>query len=87
MLNGAVKQVRLAKWPKVCTCKIQTAVRVLSEDSRYNAVTSQLLGDNPRLLDEWQMAPVLWDAVRFEVDKRSERGCLFSQARPFLKTA
>ncbi len=33
-----------------------------------------LLGDNPRLLDEWQMAPVLWDAVRFEVDKRSERG-------------
>lgn len=33
-----------------------------------------LLGDNPRLLDEWQMAPVLWDTVRFEVDKRSERG-------------
>lgn len=33
-----------------------------------------LLGDNPRLLDEWQMAPVLWDAVRFEIDKRSERG-------------
>lgn len=33
-----------------------------------------LLGDNPRLLDEWQMAPVLWDAVRFDVDKRSERG-------------
>lgn len=33
-----------------------------------------LLGDNPRLLDEWQMAPILWDTVRFEVDKRSERG-------------
>lgn len=29
-----------------------------------------LRGDNPRLIDEWQMAPVLWDAVRFEVDKR-----------------
>ena len=33
-----------------------------------------LLGDNPRLWDEWEMAPVLWDAVRFDVDKRSERG-------------
>ncbi|MCI2082940.1 MAG: DUF4143 domain-containing protein [Bacteroidales bacterium] len=33
-----------------------------------------LKGDNPRLLDEWQMAPVLWDAVRFEVDKRSDKG-------------
>ena len=34
---------------------------------------SQLLsGDTPRLIDEWQMAPKLWDAVRFEVDKRNE---------------
>ena len=29
-----------------------------------------LEGDPPLLLDEWQMAPVLWDAVRFAVDKR-----------------
>ncbi len=33
-----------------------------------------LKGANPRLLDEWQMAPVLWDAVRFEVDKRGMPG-------------
>lgn len=33
-----------------------------------------LKGDNPRLIDEWQMAPVLWDAVRFEVDKRNKIG-------------
>lgn len=33
-----------------------------------------LKGKTPRLLDEWQMAPVLWDAVRFEVDKRNEPG-------------
>jgi predicted AAA+ superfamily ATPase len=33
-----------------------------------------LQGDNPRLIDEWQMAPVLWDAVRFEVDKRAKTG-------------
>ena len=33
-----------------------------------------LRGDTPRLIDEWQMAPILWDAVRFEVDKRSKMG-------------
>ena len=33
-----------------------------------------LRGETPRLIDEWQMAPVLWDAVRFEVDKRAETG-------------
>lgn len=32
--------------------------------------SSLLRGDTPRLLDEWQMAPVLWDAVRHEVDNR-----------------
>jgi len=33
-----------------------------------------LQGDNPRLIDEWQMAPVLWDAVRNAVDERGEEG-------------
>jgi hypothetical protein len=33
-----------------------------------------LEGDTPRLIDEWQTVPVLWDAVRFAVDKRRERG-------------
>lgn len=33
-----------------------------------------LVGQVPRLIDEWQMAPVLWDAVRFEVDRRGELG-------------
>jgi len=31
-------------------------------------------GDIPRLIDEWQVAPVLWDAVRFAVDQRGEMG-------------
>jgi predicted AAA+ superfamily ATPase len=36
---------------------------------------SRLLeGENPRLIDEWQDAPQLWDAVRFEVDRRSAEG-------------
>jgi len=33
-----------------------------------------LKGKTPRLIDEWQMSPVLWDAVRFEVDKRGISG-------------
>jgi len=33
-----------------------------------------LKGETPRLIDEWQVAPVLWDAVRFEVDKRQDSG-------------
>ena len=31
-----------------------------------------LQGDTPRLLDEWQTIPVLWDAVRFAVDRRQD---------------
>lgn len=33
-----------------------------------------LAGDTPRLIDEWQDAPVLWDAVRTMVDRRVEPG-------------
>jgi len=33
-----------------------------------------LAGNTPRLIDEWQIAPVLWDAVRFAVDRRGETG-------------
>ena len=33
-----------------------------------------LKGENPRLIDEWQMAPALWDAVRNAVDQRGEAG-------------
>jgi hypothetical protein len=33
-----------------------------------------LSGDSPRLIDEWQEVPQLWDAVRFEVDQRDKKG-------------
>ena len=33
-----------------------------------------LAGATPRLIDEWQLAPQLWDAARFEVDHRDEEG-------------
>lgn len=33
-----------------------------------------LAGETPRLIDEWQNVPMLWDAVRFEVDHREHDG-------------
>ena len=33
-----------------------------------------LQGETPRLIDEWQEVPPLWDAVRFHVDQSSEKG-------------
>ena len=33
-----------------------------------------LQGAVPRLIDEWQLAPKLWDAIRFEVDHRQDLG-------------
>lgn len=33
-----------------------------------------LQGDTPRLIDEWQEVPSIWDATRAEVDKRHAKG-------------
>lgn len=33
-----------------------------------------LSGATPRLIDEWQLTPKLWDAIRFEIDHRDELG-------------
>lgn len=33
-----------------------------------------LKGESPRLIDEWQEVPQIWDAVRYEVDKTTEKG-------------
>ena len=38
------------------------------------APSSLLAGATSRLIDEWQLVPKLWDAVRFEVDHRDELG-------------
>ena len=45
-----------------------------------------LKGENPRLIDEWQVAPVLWDSVRHEVDMRGEEGqfILTGSATPII---
>ena len=50
------------------------------DTSKANLLTAQtkpsllLDGETPRLLDEWQVAPELWNAVRFAVDKRRLNG-------------
>ena len=33
-----------------------------------------LQGMEPRLIDEWQITPKIWDAIRFEVDHRKSKG-------------
>lgn len=33
-----------------------------------------LEGDNPRLIDEWQEVPEIWDAVRYKVDQNTSKG-------------
>ena len=37
-------------------------------------VRGVLAGETPRLFDEWQEVPALWDAIRYEVDNRGEVG-------------
>ena len=61
--------------------KAKSILRMQDPDRRegYLATASAkpsllLKGDNPRLIDEWQVAPVLWDAIRTAVDQRQEEG-------------
>ena len=46
---------------------------VLRQSEQMMEVSPQtvLQGDTPRLIDEWQTIPSLWDSVRSEVDKRN----------------
>ena len=72
------------KWCGKTTSAEQQANSVLymakPEDVTQNLLLSELKpslllqGETPRLIDEWQIAPKLWDAVRFEVDHRKDEG-------------
>ena len=72
------------KWCGKTTTAEQFAASVLYMDNpekkEQNIAMSELSpkrllkGAAPRLIDEWQLAPKLWDAIRFEVDHRSELG-------------
>lgn len=81
--KGAVV-IEGAKWCGKTTTAEQLAASVLymddPESKAQNLAMSELKpkrllsGAAPRLIDEWQLAPKLWDAVRFEVDHRDELG-------------
>ena len=81
--KGAVL-IQGPKWCGKTTTAEQMAKSILymskPEDVKSNLMAadikpSKLLeGDIPRLIDEWQIAPKLWDAVRFEVDHRKGMG-------------
>lgn len=77
----------LVKGPKWCgkttTSKTHSSSSLYLEDpdnrDRYieiaeMKVSNLLKGDNPRLIDEWQIIPKIWDAVRFDVDRRNLPG-------------
>lgn len=72
------------KWCGKTTTALQQAKSILRMDNplekdqnlRLSKLNPQRLlnGDNPRLIDEWQIAPTLWDTVRYEVDQRGKMG-------------
>ena len=77
----------LIEGPKACgktTTAEQQARSILYMDDPANIqqnlqlaetnIKRLLQGDTPRLIDEWQIAPQIWDAVRFEADHRKGDG-------------
>lgn len=81
--KGAVL-IEGAKWCGKTTTATQVAKSILymQDPARKNqylemaeiAPQRLLQGAVPRLIDEWQLAPKLWDSIRFEVDKRDKFG-------------
>lgn len=77
----------LIEGPKWCgktwTAKNAAASEFLLADPKGNFNNKKLAlmnpelvlnGEKPRLVDEWQEAPAIWDAVRGLVDQKSEKG-------------
>ena len=84
LLGSGAVLIQGPKWcGKTTTAEQQAKSVVYMDDPEYmeqnvelaNLSPQKLLsGEVPRLIDEWQLAPQLWDAARFEVDHRDELG-------------
>ena len=61
----AAKSVLYMDWPR----ELEKNLFLAEENPE-----ALLEGDVPRLIDEWQLAPQLWDAARFMVDRRGKPG-------------
>lgn len=80
---GAV-QIKGPKWCGKTTTAMEHAksfIKLQDPDRRAGYLATArtkpsllLKGETPRLIDEWQDAPVLWDAVRMAVDERKLKG-------------
>jgi len=62
---------------QISKSKVMMALPEVLRESRRMAETDMstlLSGETPRLFDEWQAIPDLWDSIRYEVDMRQKRG-------------
>ena len=76
--------VKGPKWCGKTTTAEQFAKSVLElqdpvEGAKYREIAENnikllLEGENPRLIDEWQLIPGIWNAIRYDVDKRDAAG-------------
>lgn len=84
LLSKGAVLIEGPKWCGKTTTALQQAKSVLLMDNpatlesniQIAEIDASLLlqGETPRLIDEWQLAPKLWDSVRFEVDSRGDVG-------------
>jgi len=76
--------VRGPKWCGKTTTSEQFSKSVIElqdpvEGAKYKEIAENnikllLEGENPRLVDEWQLIPKIWNAIRYDVDKRDKPG-------------
>ena len=82
-IMGAVV-IEGAKWCGKTTTAEQAAASVMYMDEEGKTDANILLartaperilsGEMPRLIDEWQLAPSLWDSIRFRADRLPQPG-------------